>query len=346
MTMKKFNIFKTLLLGFTLTAFASCGEDMVKAEYDHPLQPGALPQVTTDAVEAYGTALKATITMTALDATVEEAGIIVSTDPEMSLTSEGTTVQKVSGVVSGEPITTAVSGLTPDMTYYVKAYAYVGNGGIVFGEVKSVETDNSYVRSTFYACDFTDFTLADVANFSTLSLPNPDEVPGTPVAFTPVNLEGVLGSPIWGFSSSVFHPDLFTTFSGQLTTYLANNLLSYAADFTGKGFPEVTVSGLNIGALFGEAVAGDFNVLISKEPIETAEDLAAATVIGKGVFSTDPTAPTYTFTDVTCSVPIEYDGECYITIHNQSAYSLEGYTDNFGVVIMDFSISSLAPSIE
>lgn len=37
--MKTTNIFRALLLGFTLAAFTGCGEDLEKADYDPCIRP-------------------------------------------------------------------------------------------------------------------------------------------------------------------------------------------------------------------------------------------------------------------------------------------------------------------
>ncbi len=342
--MKTSYIFKTLFVGLTLTAFASCGEDLEKAEYDHPLTPGTTATVTTGEIEFYGSAIKVSLTMTVPEgAMVEDAGILVSTDPEMPLASESTILQRASKLISGEPVKVGVSGLDLDTTYYVKTFAYVANGGITYGETKTFKTDDSYERTGLYSCNFTDMRRTDAADFTALSLPVEGGI-GQPVPFTPVSL-GILGMKNrWGFSGSVFSPDMFQTGQATLTTYTADNLLSYEADFTGIEFPELTVTGISLNALFGEDYSncpGNFEVYASKEPITTHEELEAAVLIGTCNFSTDPTAETFMMNEVICKIPIDFNSKSYITVRNFSKYDTDA--DNLGVVIAGFDLSSLKP---
>lgn len=328
------NITKTLFFGLMITAFAACSDDDEKADYDKTLPTPTLPTVNTDAVEAFGTAAKATMTMTMTEgATVENQGFVVSTSTDASLSDESTTIVYVTGLVSGQPKTVAINDLEPGTTYYVKAFAYAP-GGITYGETKEITATDDYERQTDYSADFSDMTAAAVEDFTTVKLGE------TVYPFTPVSL-ALLGWDAWGFSSSIFSPDLFETGSASLASYEEENILSYKADFTGKGFSQVWVQGISIASLFGDTYAtypGDFEVYISEEPITTAEELAAATQLGTVKFSTDPTADTYMLNDGTFDIPIEYDGVCYISIYNHSVYATNG---NFGVIIAGFDLTSL-----
>lgn len=328
------NITKTLLLGLMLTAFAACSDDDEKADYDKTTPVPTLPTVTTDAVEAYGTAAKATMTLTMTEgATVETQGFVVSTSTDATLSDESNTIVYVTGVVSGQPKTVAINNLEAGTTYYVKAFAYAP-GGITYGETKEITATDDYERQTDYSADFSDMTAAAADDFTTVKLGE------TVYPFTPVSL-AIIGFNAWGFSSSVFSPDLFETGSASLASYDEENILSYKADLTEKGFTQVWVQGLSMASLFGSTYAaypGDFEVYVSEEPITTAEELATATKIGSVKFSTDPSADTFMLNDDTFDVPIEFDGVCYISIYNHSVYAASG---NFGVIIAGFDLTSL-----
>lgn len=332
--MKKAYIFKTMLLGLSLGMLSSCGEDLNKADYDYNLPTPALPTVTTGNVEVFGTAIKAGFTITNPEGLqVDNQGLLVGTTPDLALADSTTQVVQISNATSGQEAVTAVTGLTEGTTYYIKAFAYA-QGGVTYGETKSFEAAGGYERVVDYATDFSDMNGTDIDDFTTVKLGN------TVNPFTPVSLQN-LDLPQWGFSSSIFDPSLFSTMNGVIGSYDENNLLSFKADLTGKGFSSVSVEGLNIGTLFGTdyaGVPGNFDVYVSTEPITSEAELATATKLGTCAFATDPTAATYQFCTITADIPIEFDGECYITIHNHSIYANDG---NFGVVITDFRLSSL-----
>lgn len=334
--MKRSNIIRTLLLGLTLTAFAACGDDLEKADYDKALVQPTLPVVTTDAVEVYGTAAKATLTLTnPNDAAIQETGFVISSKENASLADSATTIVYVSDVELGTPKTVAINDLVVGTTYYVKAFASV-EGGITYGDTKTITATDGYERVVDYSTDFSDMTGADIDDFTTVQLGS------TVYPFTAVSLATLGVANQWGFSSSVFAPSLFSTGSAALASYNENNLLSYKADLTGKGFSQVSIEGLNIAALFGSSYPnypGDFDVLISKEPITNETELAAATVLGTCKFSTDPTEDENFVNVITADIPIDYDGECYITIHSNSYYASSGA--NLGVVITGFALTSL-----
>jgi hypothetical protein len=329
--MKKSYIITALLMGLTATATLSCSNDYEKADYDKVLGNVTLPTVTTDDVQVYGVAAKATLTVTAPEGVeVEEAGFVVSTTPDAALADAGNQIIKVSDLEDGVAKTTSFSGLTAGQTYYVKAFAYV-EGGIAYGETKTVTASNDYAYAPFYSTDFTDMTAADADAFTTFSVGTGDE-------FTPVSL-AIVGMRQWAFSSSVLSPNLFSTGSASLSSTDIQNVLTYKADLTGKGFPTVTVGAINTACLFGDSYAsqpGDFSILISKTPIESTADLATATVLKEVKFSTDPDAADFEEVSATADIPIDYDGECYISIYNHSVWG-----GNLGVLITEFTLSSL-----
>lgn len=327
-------IFKALLLCLSLTALVSCGEDLNKADYDKAVNAAALPTVVTGDVTVYGVAAEATMTVTPAEGTtVLEQGFIVAQKPDAALADSTNKIIYVTAEPA-TPATAAITELAVGETYYVKAFAHV-DGGIAYGETKTITATGDYERVTDYATDFTDMDGADIDHFTTVKLGN------TVNPFTPVSLS-IVGLNQWGFSGSAIAPSLFTTGSASIASRDENNLLSFKADLTGKAFSAVTVEGLNMAAIFGSnypTKPGDFEVLVSAEPITDEAGLAAATVIGKSKFSTDPQDATFEFFTVTGEIPISYTGTCYITVHNHSVYGTAA--DNLGVIITGFSLNSL-----
>lgn len=333
--MKTNHLFLSATLLIAACGLSSCGEDLEKADYDRVPAATTAPTVITEDVEIYGNVVKATFNMTVPEGTtVVGQGFVVGTDPDLPLTGDNTTLHKIAQVTPGTPATIAIQGLQTGTTYYVRAYATTPSG-IAYGETKSVVATDDYEYATDAAVDFTDMTGADAALFTTVKLGE------TLNPFTPVSM-GIVGMAQWGFSSSCLSPDLFSTAKASIVSPEEDNLLTYKANLTGLAFPRVVVEGVNLAALFGDSYAtypGDFDVLVSREPITNAEELAAATVIGSCKFPTDSEASNYELDIVTGAIPLEYDGECYITIHNHSVFGEE--SGNLGVVITAFGIESL-----
>lgn len=336
--MKKTNILKTLLLGFTLAAFTGCGEDLDKADYDRQETAGAMPTVVTGSVESYGIAAKASLTVNIPEgAEVKEAGFVVSTSAEMSLTDAGTQLVKADAVNSGEETPVALLDLVPGTTYYVKAYAYA-KGGIVYGDTKTITASDNYERGYDFMVDFADPDFADGQYFTGSKLD------GSVVGFSLISLQNLFGVPQYAYVSSPFHPGKLQNGSASLVSAEENNLLSMKADLTGKPFPAVTIDAFNLAALFGDSFAdcpGDIDVYISEQPVTNAEELAAATLLGTCAFSDDTTSPDFEEKVVTYNLPLTYDGECYITIHSHCGHPNYYDGNNLGVLIIGMGLSSL-----
>lgn len=337
--MKTTNIFRALLLGFTLAAFTGCGEDLEKADYDRVHTPETLPAVTTVSAEAFGIVAKATLSVTVPEGvTVKESGFALGTTPDADPTAPTTRVIMIDNMTPGEAVTTSLTNLTSGTKYYIKAFATV-EGGIAYGEVKEFTATDDYGYTADYAADFTD-PAAVSADFKAVKLGN------TVNPFTLVPLDGMFGPGAgYGFSSSVFAPDFYQTGNASIASFDENNLLTYEADFTGKNFPTVTVGAFNIAAFFGQKYPtnpGSFDVLLSESPITTADELSAATRIGTCTFSTNPSdTDKFQYKVVTYDVPLQFDGKCYITIHNHATFVNGGNGGNFGMFVDHFELSSL-----
>lgn len=336
--MKRINILKTLLLGFTLVAFTACSEDLDKADYDRQGGNGVLATVTTGAVDAYGIAAKAAITVDLPEgAQLKEAGFVVSTDEEMELTSPNTQIIRAADVKAGESVITAITGLTPGKTYYVKAYAYT-EGGIAYGETKTIVASNDYEQATDIAVDFTDPDFADGQYFTSTKLE------GSTIGFQLMSLAAIFGVPQLAFVSSPYHPGYLSQGSAQLASPEENNLLSFKADLTDMAFPSVSIDAFNLAALFGDSYTdcpGNFDVYVSATAPKSAGDLAGATLLGSCGFSDDPTSPDFEEKVVSYELPLSFNGECYITLHSHCGHPNYYAGNNLGVIVLGFELSSL-----
>ena len=335
--MKKINILKSVLLGCALMFTASCGNDY---ELDDFRQPAAAPTqttVTTSTVEAYGVLAKAGLIVNVAEGSqVEEAGFLFGTNPELPLTDESTQRVQVSGYTSGEEKAIALNDLEPGTTYYVKAYAFA-DGNMVCGDVKSITANNNFSREVYQTLDIT----SDQLGF--IDFPNSGN-----------DMMHVLDiAPLFGMSQpcpvqklSIIN-DEFTGINDPF----AEGAMVIPVDFTGVAFPAITVAADNMGAIFGSpANSGNYSVFISKDPINTVEDLAAATKIA--TYNFPQAGGEYQYSEKSFDVPFEFDGPCYIAIYSYSLYeskyaqylsSLAGSNRvaNYGVLIEAVALSQL-----
>lgn len=320
---------KTLALCLVTTAFAACGEDLEKADYDRPSFSGEnLPTVTTGAIiENLGTQVTAEIEATApAETPVTEAGIVIGTAEGFSLTDEGNIVAKAALDADGKAEVT-VQNLETGKTYYYRAYALTV-GGIAYGETKSfVCSVMERVEDTYI--DFTDPAAADA--FTTVALLG--EAGGQAPKFhdlSPIGLRGV-----YGYVSTIFDTDLlFGTKNGK---YVGNtdNLITYAADFTGKSGVEVTFELLRMGVPFGAAQTSPFEVYVSEQPVTTPDELAAATPIGSGQMGAEDQIEAYSFL-----IPRAFNKPCYVSLR------IKADRQNYGLALIGLGTSSMYPAGE
>lgn len=335
--MKKINILKSVLLGCALMFTASCGNDY---ELDDFRQPAAAPTqttVTTATVEAYGVLAKAGLIVNVAEGShVEEAGFLFGTNPELPLTDESTQRVQVSGYTSGEEKAIALNDLEPGTTYYVKAYAFA-DGNLVCGDVKSITASNNFSREVYQTLDITSDQLGfiDFPNSGNDKMHVLDIAPlfGMPQP-CPVQKLSIINDEFTGIKDPV-----------------VEGAMVIPVDFTGVAFPAITVAADNMGAIFGSpAASGNYSVFISKDPINTVEDLAAATKIA--TYNFPQAGGEYQYSEKSFDVPFEFDGPCYIAIYSYSLYasnyaqylsSLAGSKPvaNYGVLIEAVALSQL-----
>ena len=322
--MKKINILKSVLLGCALMFTASCGNDY---ELDDFRQPAAAPTqttVTTSTVEAYGVLAKAGLIVNVAEGSqVDEAGFIFGTNPELSLTDESTQLVKVNGFTSGEEKAVALNDLEPGTTYYIKAYAYA-DGNLVCGEAKSITASDNFTREFYQTIDITDEGLGFI------DFPNSGN-----------NKMHVLDiAPLYGLPQPVLVQKLSIIDDGfsSIEFPAAEGAMVFPVDFTGVAFPAITVAADHMGAIFGSpANSGNYSVFISKDPINSVEDLAAATKIA--TYNFPQAGDEYEYSEKSFDIPFEFDGPCYIAIYSYSLYAA-----NYAKLLSSVAGSKLVPN--
>lgn len=335
--MKKINILKSVLLGCALMFTASCGNDYELDDFRLPAAAPTQTTVTTATVEAYGVMAKAGLIVNVAEGSqVEEAGFLFGTNPELPLTDESTQRVQVSGYTSGEEKAIALNDLEPGTTYYVKAYAFA-DGNLVCGDVKSITASNNFSREIYQTLDITSDQLGfiDFPNSGNDKMHVLDIAPlfGMPQP-CPVQKLSIINDEFTGIKDPV-----------------AEGAMVIPVDFTGVAFPAITVAADNMGAIFGSpAASGNYSVFISKDPINTVEDLAAATKIA--TYNFPQAGGEYQYSEKSFDVPFEFDGPCYIAIYSYSLYAsnyaqylstLAGSKPvaNYGVLIEAVALSQL-----
>lgn len=335
--MKKINILKSVLLGCALMFTASCGNDYELDDFRMPAAAPTQTTVTTATVEAYGVMAKAGLIVNVAEGSqVEEAGFLFGTNPELPLTDESTQRVQVSGYTSGEEKAIALNDLEPGTTYYVKAYAFA-DGNLVCGDVKSITASNNFSREIYQTLDITSDQLGfiDFPNSGNDKMHVLDIAPlfGMPQP-CPVQKLSIINDEFTGIKDPV-----------------AEGAMVIPVDFTGVAFPAITVAADNMGAIFGSpAASGNYSVFISKDPINTVEDLAAATKIA--TYNFPQAGGEYQYSEKSFDVPFEFDGPCYIAIYSYSLYAsnyaqylstLAGSKPvaNYGVLIEAVALSQL-----
>lgn len=335
--MKKINILKSVLLGCALMFTASCGNDYELDDFRMPAAAPTQTTVTTSTVEAYGVLAKAGLIVNVAEGSqVEEAGFLFGTNPELPLTDESTQRVQVSGYTSGEEKAIALNDLEPGTTYYVKAYAFA-DGNLVCGDVKSITASNNFSREFYQTLDITSDQLGfiDFPNSGNDMMHVLDIAPlfGMPQP-CPVQKLSIINDEFTGIKDPV-----------------AEGAMVIPVDFTGVAFPAITVAADNMGAIFGSpANSGNYSVFISKDPINTVEDLAAATKIA--TYNFPQAGGEYQYSEKSFDIPFEFDGPCYIAIYSYSLSksdyakylsSLAGSKPvaNYGIMIEAIALSQL-----
>ncbi len=329
--------FLKIALALPLFALVGCDEDLVKSDYDLKPEAGETAQVETrDVLYNFGKGVVVNLGVPAENPENVEYGVVCDTVETLDLANPAHIVAKAAPDADGN-WTASISGLEDGRTYYYKAYAY-NTAGTTYGEIKEVLTDGSLSESrTDFAVDFSDMTGADSQLFTT------PQFAETAYPFTAASLKGFLGADLWGFVSTCFDIELLFGQGQGSVLGGVDNMLVFKADFTGKYFPTLTLSALNLCSLFGPDYAGlpgNFEVRISKDPVTDQATYEAATLISKCEFPIDPEDPDQMSKEFVINIPGAYTGECYIVIKNGSIFN-DDMSGNLGVVIFDYVLSSL-----
>lgn len=331
--MKKTYLFKLLLPGLFLTLATGCADDLEKGDYDRPLATTQAPVVTTVELKNYGTMAQAVMKVDIPEGTeVSEAGFIVSQSDSKDIVAQKDNRVVLSNVVSGQEVKETFRDLEAGKTYYVTAYAY-SDGRVVYGETMSMEANDDFGQVPFLSADLED------ENLPIFDDPQ-STVGGYATALDGIGLRG------WsGWTVSVFHPGFFTgSFGASIVSRFEQSFTSIEVDLTGKMLPAVSVTALNIAAVFGtnyQDAAGNYTLLISKEPLTSFEDIDNATEIADYTFPQDATADEFTISEKSYMIPEEFNGKCYLHILSWGAYGRSDIRDNFGTSVLDVTFTSL-----
>lgn len=350
--MRDMKVFKIAALALPLLAFAGCGDDIAKSDYN--IVPSGTELATVETQELrYNFGIGAVVDIKATpssDPVQEEFGVVSSNQRDAidgdnpDIANPLVTVSKATSIEADGSATIAIDNLTDGETYYYRAFAY-NERGITFGEVREFTADASLSeRRQDFAVRFNDMTGADIDLFTVFQFDEESYAfPFTPKSLSLLGLRGR-----WGFVSTLFDVDLlFDQGQGDMISPV-DNVLVYEADFSGKFFPQLNISAYNLTTLFGYAdFSGNFEVRASATPITNQEEYEAATKLGDGIFPKDKTDPEISQKAFTFDIPGKFNGgTCYIAVKNSCYYDEDengNEVGNFGLIITDYSLSSLYP---
>ncbi len=333
MKIKFLNYLSAGVIALSLTA---CTE-LEEADYNQTIDYSVLPTVTTGgSSDVINSAAILSLTVAAKDSTtaaIDEVGVIIDTDSTLNPMEGQTFVFNVNetGTATG-----VVSGLTPGTTYYYRAYAST-KSGVALGDIKTFTTSKEqYELAPVYVADFSDpSTLAGFSTFGLIS-DGVNTAPGTGWVAVPDGLGLVPGQVYYLGSSCLYDLEhLLDPATEQVSLgYDADNVITTAVDITGKTMPSVSISLIDIdGSLLGMGMPGRVTVYASSSPINSFDDLAEATEIGKYAFTAggNPSA------EATFNIPPEFYGQtCYFAIRNTSVYE----SGDLGVLVYGFQVQS------
>jgi hypothetical protein len=345
----KFNIFSKLALGALAFAFVACDEDYEKAAFDTPVAPSHdLPTVTTgDPVAVTGTAAILSISV---DEVVEgnpvlHWGVLLSTNDNPGLA--GSTISYAN--VEETSTNLMVGGLVDETTYYYRTFAHT-EGGVAYGEVKSFGTSTEAWEQEWSTVEnwleFTDAAKVEAA-FPYRAILDATHSSAQPFMYEDASL--LFGPGVAALVSSPFDADvLFSSLSGSLVCYGVHNIAGTYQDFSDLAFPKVTLDMVMMQMLFGMTdLDGHVDVYVSDKEITTAEDLAAATLIGStrnnGQASVDYIRDNAVSAEnpMSFDIPSKFWGPCYIYLSHKANYNngVPEWAPDLGVVITGVGFS-------
>lgn len=241
-----------------------------------------------------------------------------------------------------------IEGLAENRTYYYRAFANT-KGGVVYGEVKSFKT--STVDEWTEVKTSLPFTNVDelIAAFPYRQILDATHSSAQP--FMSISDSPILGAGVGALVSSPFDANvLFTQGHGSLVCYGVHNIAGTYQDFSTMIYPKVTLDLVMMQYLFGmDGYEGHIDVYVSETEINSAEDWAAATLIGStrnnGQASEDYIRDHFTSEDnpMTFDIPSKFWGPCYIYLSNKANYNMgfPEWNPDLGVLVMGVDFSSL-----
>lgn len=347
----KFNIFSKLALGALAFAFVACDEDYEKAAFDAPVAPSHdLPTVTTgDPVAVTGTAAILSISV---DEVVEgnpvlHWGVLLSTNDNPGLA--GSTISYAN--VEETSTNLMVGGLVDETTYYYRTFAHT-EGGVAYGEVKSFGTSAEAWEQDWSSVEnwleFTDAAKVEAAfpYRAMLAATHSSALP-----FMYIGDSYILGEGVGALVSSPFDANVLFYQQGAqvpLVCYGVHNIVGTYQDLSTLAFPKVTLDVTMMQMLFGmEDLDGHIEVYASETEITSAEELAAATLLGStnnnGQATVDYTRDYYTSLEnpMSFDIPSKFWGPCYIYLSHKANYNngVPEWAPDLGVIITGVGFS-------
>ncbi len=353
----KFNIFSKLALGALAFAFVACEEDFTKADYDAPVAESRdLPTVTTgELVAATGDAAVVSI---AIEEVVEgnpvlNWGVVVGTTENPTIA--GSLISYAD--VAETSTNLMIGSLADNTTYYYRTFAYT-EGGLAYGEVKSFQTsaaawENQWSATGLMWLPFTSAEEVEAA-FPYRAMLAATHASAQP--FMSIGGSPILGEGVGALVSSPFDANvLFSQGQGSLVCYGVHNIAGTYQDLSALAFPKVTLDILMMQYLFGmEDLDGHIDVYVSETEITSAEELAAATLIGStsnnGQATVDYTRDYYTSAEnpMSFDIPTKFWGPCYIYLSHKANYNngVPEWNPDLGVVISGVAFSGYMQAAE
>lgn len=298
--MKKYIVLAMACIGL----FSACNNELNKEDYEYPFDETKLAVVKTGEIVAdYGVSLKVEMQVESnngLD-TVMQQGIVISETENIDLVHAIVTPAS-SRKLEKQVLT--IEGLTSGKSYYYCAYAQ-NQDGVAYGEKKQITMGKPWERAAvvladFQSSDFLNMLMSvqlgeddgvQVASFGALPIIN-----SAPFALIMWSINGQTGAPIE-----------------------ADDVIFIEADFTDGVSPEFTYLPYCYGAKplqDSDYYFDSYEVIVSEEPFETAEQVNAAKVYFAETLNAETVNTMHTL-----KLP-EFEGKtCYIGIRHRSEES-------------------------
>lgn len=314
--MKK-NMWNFFLIVSLVTLFMSCDKDEDNKDDEKPaleVQTGAIVTNCGNIAITTFSVINNTLSK------IEEQGVLYGKENKLNIASSSKINVALEENTSEKIL---IEGLEPGTVYYYCSFAKC-NGEIYFGETEHFTASSQvWEREADYVTDFNSEEC--IRDFTTIKLAGE----GRAWYVVPVKVSGL---PDYLLASSSV--DIASSFASQITqTKDADNILQYAADFTGKILPGVSLYVIDVdGFLVGANRNSSIDVLVSSTPISNLAEADAAEKIGSIQFIPKQWQASQEFL-----LPAKYyDTKCYIAIRNKAVFET-----GIGVLLGEFEITSL-----